>query len=176
MKHIISLMICVIIIFSLCACSAQELEFKDPIDLFYLLIQPADHIHHGSADSIIAPEQREGYKIRNMIPTVLETYLKGPVTESYQTPFPHGTSLINVAEESGNITITLSDEIADITGIELILACACLSRTCMELWDFDTVNILAETRSLDGKPMITFDKTNFLLTDDTVSYLETENG
>ena len=174
MKRLFCLLICCAMMASLCACSPQQEEFVDPIKLYYLQIQPQDHIHHGSADSIIAPEIREGYRLRNQTTLLLDTYLTGPATEFCRSPFPAGTRLIGFTMDGKKLSVTLSDEIAQLGGIELILACACLSRTCLELWDFDEVQIMAETAQLDGKAMIIMNKTNYLLTDDTVAYLYPE--
>ena len=173
MKRTLTFFLCLVMLATLCACTAQQQEFREPVSLYYLLIQPADHIHHGSEDSIISPEQREGYQIRDQISVLLETYLKGPATEFYESPFPVGTGLVSAELQGSTLTVTLTDAIAGMTGIELSLACACLSRTCIELWDLESVTIRAETMFLDGKAEITMTGENFLLTDDTISYLDT---
>lgn len=175
MKRMLSLIIGVAILACIFGCTTQKQEFIDPVEFYYLLIQPENHIYHGSSDSIIAPEQREGYQIRNRMNTLIEVYLNGPATESFQSPFPANTRLITLDTNDKILTVILSDEIAELSGVDLVLACACLSRTFMELWDFETINIQAENEMLDGKPVITFDKSNFFLTDDTVTYLPTEN-
>lgn len=175
MKRLFCLIICAVMLAALCGCTTQKQEFIDPVEFYYLLIQPENHIYHGSSDSIIAPEQREGYQIRNRMNTLIEVYLNGPATESFQSPFPANTRLITLDTNDKILTVILSDEIAELSGVDLVLACACLSRTFMELWNFETINIQAENEMLDGKPVITFDKSNFFLTDDTVTHLQPEN-
>ena len=167
MKQFLSVLLAGIILLSLCACTPKQETFISPLNLYFLKIQPVDHIHHGSVDSVIGPLQIEGNMIRKNPTLVLEAYFSTPDTESFRSPFPDHTQLIKWEENGTMLCITLSDELAQMTGIELSLACACLTRTCLELWQYDAVQIRAETQLLDGRPSITMNAENLLLIDDT---------
>ena len=170
MKRSMSLLMIVVLLLCLCACGQKQEKFIDPINLYFLQTQPADQIYHGNANSVITPVQVEGNKIRRAPSLVLQTYFATPDTEIYHSPFPANTKLIGWAANGDTLIITLSDEVSLLTGIDLSLACASLTMTCLELWEYEAVQIKAETLLLDGKSSITMNTDDLLLMDDTVSF------
>lgn len=168
MKRFICIVLCFVMVFCLFACTQQQEKFVKPISFYYLRVQLPDQIHHGAADSVISPEIREGQLISKDIKMLLDYYLAGPITADYDSPFPQGTTLVEWHTEGATLCVTLSDEAAELTGIELTLACACLTKTFLELREFEAVRIQAESLPLDGKASITMDDTSLLLLDTTM--------
>lgn len=166
MKRMISLLLCSMLLLCLFGCGQTQEKLVDPIS-FYYLHAPVNHqIQHGTEHSVITPEIREGLGVRRNISALLAQYLSGPKAESYVSPLPADTKLVDWTTEDTTLCITFSDEISDLTGIDLTLACACVAKTILEIGNFDTVKIQAETLPLDGKTSITMDKNNMLLLDD----------
>lgn len=175
MKRLISCLLSAALLLSLCACTTQQDEFEDPVSFYYLQVQLTEQIHHGSVHSVITPEIREGKQLRQDLTQLLKQYLAGPGTETVRSPFPAGTSLIGWEMDGTTLCITLSDDIANLTGIDMTLACACLAKTCLEFGQYGSVRIRAESLSLDGKVSITINESILLLLDDTVPVNE-QNG
>ena len=51
--------------------------------------------------------------------------------------------------------VTVSDHLSELTGIRLIIACACLGKTGMELTNTTSIQISCKKALLDGKKTIT---------------------
>lgn len=168
MKRWLSILTIAMLLLSWCGCTQKQEEFIDPINFYFLQNQPDDHILHGNADSVITPVKVEGNKIRRAPALVLEAYFATQSTEVCHSPFPENTKLVSWEANGHTLIITLSDEVALLTGIDLSLACASLTITCMELWNYNAVQIRADTMLLDGKTSITMNAADLLLVDDTL--------
>lgn len=96
---------------------------------------------------------------------VLNIYFAGPQSEHLSSPFPAGLETRKTTIENGTLYITVSAHLAQLTGLELTMACSCLTLTCLELTGADTVVISAEDSLLDGQKTITMDKNTLLLLD-----------
>jgi len=170
-------LICLILIISLClclpACRTQQTEtFQDPV-AFYFLRAQTDTVDHGTPFSVIVPVTREGQGMRSNLSALLNRYFSDPATETTRSPFPAGTYVISVSNDTDTLEITLTDAFATLTGLDLTLACACLTRTVLDLTGTGAVRICAETKLLDGHPSITMDRSNLLLID--IATQPTEN-
>ena len=69
------------------------------------------------------------------------------------------------AMDQNTLYVTVSKELAQLSGLELTLACSCLSMTCMELTGAENIVISAENSLLDGQKSITMNKDTLLLID-----------
>lgn len=175
MRRGISFFLCIALFLCLNACSSRQEDIINPVSFYYLQVQPAGQIFHGSAESVIAPEIREGHGFSDHLSMLLEQYLTGPVEENLQSPFPAGTTLIEWDADDDVLSITLSDQLAELTGVDLTLACACLSKTCFAYDDYSTVSIQAQNLLLDGKASITMEVNTLLMLDETISGTEPDN-
>lgn len=167
MRRLTAILLLLLLLPGLCAC-AQEEELIAPVSFHYLRSPlPNGEILHGTADSVIAPEIREGNGYLDDPVYLLELYLLGPLDRDYRSPYPVGTYLEEFSVENGAVSITLSDNFGELTGIDLTLACGCLTMTVMDLVEAESVTIRAEDTLLDGKEFITMDRSNMLLVDNT---------
>lgn len=168
MRRIIAILLALLLLPGLCAC-AQEEELVAPVSFYYLRAPlPNGEIIHGSADSVIAPELRESAGRETDYTYLLEIYLLGSLDPQLRSPFPLGTFLVDFKLENGNAILTLTDDFAELSGVDLSLACGCLTTTVLELTGAECVTIFADGVLIDGKDSLTFDRNSFLLFDDTV--------
>ena len=100
---------------------------------------------------------------------LLTLYLKGPNSDRLVSPFPTGCRLVECTVKNEKVTIVLSNELANLTGYDLTLACACLTLTASSLYPECAVQIRAESELLDGMTDITMTSEDLLLIDNTVS-------
>lgn len=166
MKRIVTLLLIFSILLPLCACTQQQEEYEVPVRFYYLRRQDPEHLHHGSADSVLAPETREAAGHLGDLAYLLEQYLAGPESPELVSPCPAGMTVVSAKMEASNLILVLSDEFASLTGIDLTLACACLTRTCMEMSNAQAVQISTQTALLEGKHSITMDTQDLMLLDE----------
>lgn len=92
-------------------------------------------------------------------------YLKGPLSEDLQAPFPSGLSLVGVYQNNKTVYLTFSRELAYLTGLDLTIACACVTLTALDISGADQVEIRTVAGLLDGQRAIIMDKNTLLLLD-----------
>ncbi len=167
MKRMIAIALLFLALPCLCACS-QEKDLVYPISYHYLRAPlPNGQIEHGSADSLIGTEIREGDGYQQNPSLLLDVYLHGPLDRNFRTPFPVGTALRQLTVQDAKATVVLSQQFANLTGVDLSLACGCLTLTVMDLTGAESVTIISHGALLDGKESITMDRTNLILVDNT---------
>lgn len=160
MKRAIALLLLTALI--LCGCAFRGSD-EDTVTFYYL----RGEIQYGSDDGVIVPEKREPAVTGGDLSYLLSLYLKGPTDVALKLPLPAGTRLTEVQSEGTAVTLTFSQELARLEGMDLSIACACISYTCFSLTEAETVTIL--TLSDDGETPIsvTVTRESFLLYDDT---------
>ena len=147
MKPAISMLLVLVLLVSCVGCKSQKID--DPVSFYYL----RRSYNFGSSDSILAAEIKDASQY-STLSVMIGAYLRGPSDLTLASPFPAGTYLLNLKEENGCLYITLSDNFASITGIDLTLACCALAKTAMEFSDAESVQIEAITALLDGDSFI----------------------
>lgn len=157
--------LCMILIFAFCftffGCQQDQPKLQSPVNFYYPRLEPT----HGSADSLIAPVPTEGSGYADDPTGLLNLYLLGPSDESFVSPFPSGTVLLSLSVTEDTIHLQLNKSFAQLTGIDLTLACACLTLTVIELTDAEYVSITAENTTLDGSAQIIMDRSCLTLLD-----------
>jgi hypothetical protein len=144
----------------LCGCTQRKPELQKPVSFYYL---PAEYTF-GVTDCIILPELREGSGIDDL-KEMLALYLNGPVDPAFHSPFPVGTKLLELEQTDDTLHLTLSDSFASLQGHRLTLACAAITKTCLELTSCVNIQIRAETAALDGQKFIEMNASSLLLLD-----------
>lgn len=161
MKRAISVAILLCIILPLFGCVSTEDKPKEPVSFYYRRAK----LTYSDAASVIAPEARESAGHTEDTAYLLAEYLKGPKSEEFLRTFPTQVSLADLKLGKATAEITLSDNFAVLSGMDLTIACACLTMTVMELTGSETVKISAENALLNNAPQITMDKNCLLLLD-----------
>lgn len=172
MKRFLCAALAGLLAFTICACAVQSQNLQEPVRFYYRRAE----ITNGQTDSVIAPEEREAAGHTVDLKWLLAEYLKGPQMDDYVSLLPAGTTLVDVRQDEGVLVITLSDSFAQLTGLDLTIACACLTMTVLELTDAAEVTICTQSQGQDGTPCVTMDRSCFVLLDTGTTPVETTAG
>ena len=160
MKHILRIFIVVCITLGLTAC-AQAPSAAPSVVFYYCAATPS----YDTIATVTATESRANIPVDASLEDILRIYIMGPEAEDLRSPFPAGLQLIRAYQEEGTVFVTLSEEMADLTNLDLTIACGCITLTCLELTDAQHVTIEAENALLGGQKSITMDQNSLLLKD-----------
>ena len=163
MKKIISLLLC-LSTGLLCACGIQKGDDSVQTPFYYL--RDPDAYVYGSPEGVISFEHRDITGHKDELNYLLMLYLKGPLDEALESPFPEGCSILQTNERNGRLSVMLNSSFTTLKGMELTLACVCMARTCFSLTDAQSIRITA--KAADGT--IPIDETitiNSLLLEET---------
>ena len=161
MKHFVSILLAFSLVFCLLGC-AKDAPPRKPVNFYY----PATETVYDGEAEILHPEVRESANFDEDITGLLNLYLQGPVSESLRSPFPDRVTVTRYAATSNTAILVLSNEFAQLVGIDLTLACACISRTLLDLTGLDRVQIYATDALLDGQASLTLER-------DDIHYMDT---
>lgn len=165
MKKLTAILLLIFLAVSMVGCT-QEKELTDPVRFHYLQAPQTDgELPHGTADSVIAPEVREGAEYRHDLELMLDIYLHGPLDKDYLSPYPVGTTLRQFAVEDSGATVVLSNHFASLSGLDLTLACGCLAMTVMDLTGAESVTIRTEGTLSADTDSITMTRDDLVLFD-----------
>ena len=155
-----------ILIFSLAlccaACTRKNVSLKKPAAFYYC---NAEVPYDGKTGGITA-ETRESANFSDDMIALLNEYLKGPLAEGFLSPFPDNVRIASFNTSATTVTVVLSRGFSQLSGLDLIIACACLSRTVFDLMEQNRIQIAAYESQLDGQIYITFDRNSIFLVDD----------
>lgn len=132
-------LICALLILGLLFPAGCTTASEDMYSFYYL--RSEESIVYGSPDALIAPVSMEITGQSKDLNYILGLYLDGPSQENFLSPFPRGTHLVSSHSDGDSLIVTLSEEFSALEDIHLILACACLCRTCFALTDAESITI-----------------------------------
>ena len=156
MKRFLTCILKAILLLSGCGTSAERI--REPVTFYYMRENP-ETLRHG--EDLFVGEVREAAGHRQDLSYLMVLYLIGPSTEGLRLPIPKGTRIVDITMEGETVLLTMPDTEKTMTDIEYALACTCLSQTCLELTDAESVTITSGERS------ITMDRSTLVLTDRT---------
>ena len=160
MRKIIAVVLLLCLI--LTGCAGEDRRYITALKFYYPL-QTADYTM-GAA--YLQPELREGGGLDKSLSNILNLYLQGPHDkEIYQMPFHHNAQVVSITRSSSMLDITLTANFGTYSGTDLTIACACITMTCLELADVQTVRIRAKDATLDGAEFIEMSAESLLLVD-----------
>ena len=162
MKRIISLFLILCLLVPLAGCGRNASQF--PVTFYYRRTETA----YGTADGIIAPELRD-IRSEGHLASVLSVYLDGPISKDLESPFPRDTESLYWSLQQNTLRITMNEAFADMGGVELTIACACLAKTIFGISEVEQIQIQAENTTLGAEPFLTFSRTNVSLYDDSLN-------
>lgn len=150
--------LCIIILICLLlsGCHFARERIKDPVTFYYV-----SNDFQETLTDVITSELREASGHTNDLSYLMALYLMGPVEEDNRSPIPRGTRIYVVQNDASGVVLKLSDTPIRMTDAQFSLACACLSLTCLELTDADTITISNENRSvtMTADTILLFDST-----------------
>lgn len=115
-------------------------------------------------ENIIASEIRDNF-LNETVSEIISVYLNGPISQNCSNPYPENLSLESFSTEDQTLYITVSDHLSELTGIRLMIACACLGKTGMELTNTTSVQISCRKAMLDGKKSVTLHYDQIIVND-----------
>ena len=139
--------LCVLLMLCLCFRFAGCAGSMDDSITFYYCRDPKAYQYY-AADAVVATERRDLSGHRNDVPYLLRLYLAGPLEEDLQSPFPRNTHLIHAGQDAGRIEIDLSSLDETMTDASFSLACACLTKTCIDYFGCEEVTVRSGSRSI----------------------------
>lgn len=163
MKRVIILILSLLLLLGGCY---REEPIDKPVVFYFLPMEPMaeEDFHHDVP--YIRPEVRDGSLLGSSVVSILSTYLRGPSADSnLRSPFPSGSYLYTFSHDGNQLQITMEGAFTELTGLDLSIACACLSKTAMELTGASTVYIYAKDGLLDGAEYVLMDATSIELLD-----------
>ena len=139
MKRIIPLILA--LCFLLCGCGFFGERIREPVTFHYLCTSYQEELC-----CVIASEERESSGHTGDLPYLLALYQMGPANEGYRSPLPFGTQ-IRAEIQDNKIILELSDAAEVLSDLEYSLACACLTLTCLDIMDAESVTVFCGDRS-----------------------------
>ncbi len=158
MKRILALIL--VFVLMLCGCSSSGERIKEPVTFYYLNGEYA----YFSEEGVLVPEIREASGHRDNLSYLMALYLVGPSQDDLVSPLPRGTRIYFSEQTQDTITLKLSDTANTLSDIDFSLACACLSLTCLDLADVETVTVISgeRTLSMNAKGLVLYDSNTIL--------------
>ena len=157
MKKIICIFFSLSLLLIFCSCKKREQDIIKPVNFYYRTIP----VSYGTDACIIKAEVRESMGYSNDYAYLIEQYLNGPKQYSVISPFPAGTTLEEFSLSGSKAQILLSPHMSVLSGSELMVACACLSKTVIELTGVNAVQISSENGLLNNQESITVTSDSF---------------
>lgn len=156
MKRCILFLLIFCFLFS--GCGVYGDRIKEPVTFYYVRSD-----YQQDLSVVFESEEREASGHRNDLSYLMALYLMGPANESLRSPVPAGTRIYVETNNQYHVKLTLSESTFGMTDTEFSLICACLSMTCLDITQTETVTITCGSRSAS----ITRD--NLALTDSTIT-------
>ena len=161
MRKVLCFILAAALAATIAGCVREDASQEDSIRFYYL--QQA--LDYGSAESVIAAQETAAPTTESALLPLLEMYLKGPEEETLASPFPAGTRVLEIRQENDELFVLLSRDLAQLTGLALTKACACLALTCFELTDARSITVQAAGAMLDNAHTICLTRDSLVLQD-----------
>ena len=167
-KRWIDLFCAVILLLTACAVVKEPQENMEQPVRFYYCFDRNDETYGGETGAM-------GWEWRDLGPErltaleILEQYLQGPKSQKLTTPYPPELTVEGVLLENGLLTVNLSEEALELTGVERTLAAACLVYTMTQFSDITALRLTAGEAPLTGVWGETLELSDFLPADDTAT-------
>lgn len=162
MKKAILILLCAAMLFSIFGCAADKPVIVQPVEFYY---RTANASYDGSA-SVIGFEERESVGFDGNMPLLLNAYFRGPTAEELVSPFPKNLKAVSYSIVGSTVLLELSNELALLSGIDLTIACACVTGTILSIEETaERVQISVSGSYLNGSDAISMDQSNILFLD-----------
>ncbi len=168
MRRSACLLLTIWMLFTLVGCKQSTESLVAPADFYYRVASST----YGKQDSIISSEKRESAGCENDLNALIERYLEGPVSNKLSSVIPASAYVLDVTKKDSKIKIDMSPAFARLSGIDLTIACSCLSMTLLSYTDADEVEIRVPHSLLDGNQSITMSREGLLLMDDSLDAIK----
>lgn len=166
MKRAVYISLVLLLIFTLCSCTSQSKSVQAPVAFYYR----STDVEYGAQSGVITYEIREVKGHTEDYQYIINQYLNGPKSSGCISPFPAGTTLEAFSLHNNKVDIMLSPHLAILTGSDLMVACACLTKTVLELTGVNSVQISSENGLLNNEESITLTADSFAYWDESADF------
>lgn len=149
----------------LSSCGRSPSGFTNSVTYYYRTVE----VKYGVPDGVVAAEVRDIDASSNDYEKLISTYLNGPREHNHISPYPAGIYLVQLTMGADRVYITLSSHLSMLTGSDLMIACACLTRTVLGITGVRSIEISAEKGLLNGQQYLIFTMSDF-------TYLDSYSG
>ncbi len=163
MRRILTLLLLAALLISLAGCRSPLQD--NQVEFYYRRV--SDSFSFGAPDAVIAPETRSFTNSSGDLTYLLSIYLQGPQDPQLRAPFPVRTTLLSSQLEADVLTLTLDQTFARLEGMDLTIACACLSQTCFGITPANQICIRAEAPGDQNPISVTISRDQLLFEDTT---------
>lgn len=162
-----ALILCLFLLVGLYGCAGQSHgdPLKSPMKFYY----KTSDASYGDGQGATDYELRETYGHESDYVWVLTEYLKGPISQKLTAPFQRSVSIVSAERSGSQLQLQMTQELANLSGADLTVACACITLTCLEFPGVEAVSIRAVGSKLDGKTEILLNRNSLLLEDSSAS-------
>ena len=169
MKRLTAILLMLALTLGLFGCQPQEPY--SPAYFYYYRSAPV----FAGTDGVISPEIRELAGMEDDLDAIVELYFQGPHSRELENLIPENCPVPQWTREGDTLHLHFSRELADLSGIELTLVSACLTRTFLELTGCDTLILSAEGMRLNGETSLVLTLDGLSLRDDSMDRLRGEH-
>ena len=163
MRKILVLLLCILLILSLCACKNKDSKIIEPVNFYYC----NEEISYNSASGVIAAEIHEGAEFQSDAQVMLRSYLQGPKSNDYISLIPENTIVISLEITDSEAYIKLSDTYSQLSGIKLATGSSCIAMTLHDYTGVERIHFSTENELLDNKDEYVITLDNLVLLDVT---------
>lgn len=163
MKRWFCLLIATIISISGFGCTGKNTEIMKPINVFYC----RNEVSYNTEDGVLFPETREFSGFEHNMVGFLNRYLDGPQSKHLYSPFPAGSKILELKQDHDDVRVVLSRDFSLLSGYELTICCACISRTVLELTNSQNVYLHIDGEQENDSAVLVMSRDNLLLMDTT---------
>lgn len=167
MKRILCLFLMIALLFSMTGCRNDE---NEKTKTFYY---PRNDLGYNAQEdkfssSAIQAEQRNDISYQSGA-EILREYLKGPQDPTLNNPFPAGLLLTDMNQQGEVLYLTVSDHLASLQDISLMIACASLTKTAMSVTGATTICIGCQYALLNGEKYIIMNTESIIFDDPVIT-------
>ena len=163
MKRMLLCLLAVATLFVWTGCTRQNTQEDERVVFYYQRAQ----IAYGSTEGVIAAEHREPQENWTELTGALNAYVDGPRTTELANVFPENCDVLVFTVSRNVAEVHMSRSFAQLQGMDLTLACVCMTKTVMALTDVKTVRISAEDSLLAGEQYLELNAKSVLYFDDS---------
>lgn len=142
-------------------CRETPPDMASPVRFYYKAVQD----EYSAAQSALGYETVDAVGHEADYAWILTRYFSGPQSGDLIAPFQRSTELLSAELNGTQMQILVTESLAELSGMDLTLACACITLTCLELPGVESVSISAQGSQLAGQQALTMSREDLLLED-----------
>jgi len=163
----------------LCGCGKTDGQEENSVTFYFVREEYQADYHreeyqYDVPEQVIAAEERTVTSPLNRITYLFSLYLSGPLDSALRSPLPEDCSVAYFSWKDDQLEISLKGSFSNLSDIDMSLARACITYTCLELTHAGTIRIITADPGTGESETAVLSRESFLL-DDTFVEAAPEN-